>query len=344
MSGHRYLGLGLFVVVAVAGCSEVRGRRKIQEGNRFYRDGQYKEAVAAFEEAERLVPDFWVLWLNKGYTCRQQIIPGAKTPENVAAGKCALGAFKRLQELKPEDARGELLYIQTLFDTDEFEALAKMYEGRIQKNPKDIDSVTGLIQVYTKWNKIEEALEWYTKKAEMQAQNPESQYAVGVFLWQELMQKGGGPDKQGFDPRPEPGKVKMAPAFGGGDIMSQQRVDYADKGVEYLKKALVLRPKYPEAMTYINLLYRQKALAFFDQPDEWQKAVNEATGWMIKALEAQNKPVPEALRKGLVVSQQLPSQVTDESVEQAGDAQGAAKKGGKPGKGGKKPKKGKRKK
>src|SRR5689334_7623991 len=62
------------VVVALAtttGCNEVRGRRKIQEGNRLYRDGLYKEAVASFVEAERFVPNFWVLWLNKGYTCRQ---------------------------------------------------------------------------------------------------------------------------------------------------------------------------------------------------------------------------------------------------------------------------------
>jgi tetratricopeptide (TPR) repeat protein len=293
--------IGPFILLAVAlaatGCNEVRGRKKMQEAAKLYHDGQYKEAIAAFEEAEKMVPDFWKLWLNKGYTCRQMIIPGAKTPENVAASKCALGAFIRLQELKPDDSRGELLYVQTLFDAEEWDTLVKMYGDKYQKNPKDIDAVSGLIQVYTKWNKVEEALEWYTKKAEIQANDAESQYAVGVFIWGQLMQKGGGPDKQLFDPRPDPNKpkaIKLQPAFGYGDIISQQRIDMADKGVEYLHKAMKIREKYPEAMTYINLLYRQKAIAFFDQPDEWQKAVDESKVWWRKSLEAQGKPVPAA--------------------------------------------------
>ncbi len=294
MSGLlRFLGLTVLVAFAATGCSEIRGRRKIQHGNKLYRDGLYQEAVATFVEAERLVPDFWVLWLNKGYTCRQMIIPGAKTPESLAAAKCAISAFKRLQELKPEDSRGELLYLQTLFDAEEFDVLAKMYGERYQRNPRDIETISGLIQVYSKWNKVDDALEWYTKKAEIQTKEPEAQYAVGVFLWQQLMQKGGGPDKASwlpYDPK-NPNAKPVPPSFSYGDIVSQQRVDLADKGVEYLHKALALRPKYPEAMTYINLLYRQKSFAYFAEPEEWQKCLKEAEIWRIKTLEAQGKPV-----------------------------------------------------
>src|SRR5688572_29176056 len=102
MSGSLLRFIGLFTVVGfgVSGCNEIQGRRKVQQGNKLYREGMYKEAVAAFDEAEKLVPDFWVLWLNKGYTCRQMIVPGSKTPENLVAAKCALGAFKRMMELK----------------------------------------------------------------------------------------------------------------------------------------------------------------------------------------------------------------------------------------------------
>jgi tetratricopeptide (TPR) repeat protein len=298
MSGSlsRFLGL-CFVSVALAstGCSQVRGRRRIQQGNQLYRDAQYADANAAFEEAEKYVPDFWVLWLNKGYNCRQMIIPGAKTPESLKASKCALDSFKRLQELKPEDPRGELLYIQTLFDADKFEELSKMYEERYQKNPRDIDNITGLIQVYSKWGKVDEALEWYTKKAEVQANDAEAQYAVGVFIWQQLMVHGGGPDKATFDPRPDPNHPKakkIPPPWGVGDLVSQQRVDLADKGIEYLNKALALRPKYFEAMVYVNLLYRQKSFAQFDDPPEWQKSVDKAKEWMCKSIETQGKAPP----------------------------------------------------
>src|SRR5262249_51646884 len=97
------LVLALFGAMSAWGCSELRGRRLIQKANQLYRDGQYKEAVAVFREAEQLVPDYWMLWLNLGYTCQQMVIPGAKTPENDSATQCALQAFRRLQTLKPSD-------------------------------------------------------------------------------------------------------------------------------------------------------------------------------------------------------------------------------------------------
>jgi hypothetical protein len=333
MSGSVLRLFGLSVVLAVAlgatGCNEVRGRRKIQEGNRLYREGFYKDAVTAFSDAERLVPNFWILWLNKGYTCRQMIIPGAKTPENMAAAECALTAFRRLQELRPDDPRGELLYFQTLFDADKFEELAKIYQQRYQKNPRDIDAVTGLIQVYTKWNKLDDALEWYTKKAEIQSNDPETQYAVGVFIWQQLMVHGGGQDKATYDPRLDPNRprskqIKIPPPFAAGDLVSQQRIDLADKGIDYLKKAVQLRPTYADAMIYVGLLFRQKAFAYLDQPDEWQKCMDQAVEYQRRYLTAIGKPIPANLK-----AVAPPSSDSDDSAA-AGDAEAAVseKKGG----------------
>jgi len=139
----------------------------------------------------------------------------------------------------------------------------------------------------------------YIKKAEIQANDAEAHYAVGVFIWQQLMSKGGGPDKSSFDPRPDPNhpKVKkIPPQFGMGDIVSQQRVDLADKGIEYLEKAVKIKPKYAEAMVYANLLYRQKAIAFLDSPEDWSKSIEKALEWQRKSLEAQGKPVPANLK------------------------------------------------
>jgi len=356
MSGAvlRFLGFCLVsAALASTGCSELRGRHKIQQANQMYRDGQYKEAHILFEEAEQYVPNLWVLQLNKGFNCRQMIIPGAKTPESLNASKCALDSFKRLQELKPDDPRGELLYIQTLFDADKFEELSKLYEERFQKNPRDIDNITGLIQVYSKWGKTDEALGWYMKKAEVQANDPEAQYAVGVFIWQQLQSHGGGQDKATFDPRPDPNerkpKKKVSPPWGIGDIVSQQRVDMADKGIEYLQKALALRPKYFESMVYVNLLYRQRSFSLFDDPPEWQKSVDKAKEWMCKSIETQGKTLPAVCTvKGSAGAAQEGDRVGEEGADADVAATPSKGKGGKATKGGggkKKPgKKGKKKK
>ncbi len=307
------------------GCAEVRGRRKVQEGNRLYRDGHYKEAVAAFAQAEPFVPNLPQLWLNKGYTCRQMLVPGSKTEESVSAAKCAKDAFQRYQQLAPADVRGEQLYVQTLFDSDEFEILSKMYEERFKKNPRDIEALNGLIQVYSKWNKLDESLEWYGRKAEVLANDAEAQYGAGVFIYTQLFQKGGGPEKSTHDPRPDPNKpreVKVHPGFGPGDLISQQRVDLADTGVKYLEKAVALRPKYHEAMTFINLLYRQKSYAYFDYPEDWQKCIDDALRWAAKSFEARGLAVPESIQKAIKQAEDRKA----DGEKKAADAQAKADK------------------
>jgi tetratricopeptide (TPR) repeat protein len=322
--------LAIAVALLASGCNEVRGRRKVQEANKLYRDGQYKDAVSLYREAESYVPALPQLWLNEGYTCRQLIVPGEQKPDSPSKGyaDCALVAFKKYQELAPQDTRGEVLYLQTLFDSDKFDDLIKIYTERFNKNPKEIENVNGLIQVYSKANKLDESLEWYNRKAEILTNDPEAQYGVGVFLWQQLMQHGGGPEKQTFDPRPDPNHpkaVKLIPGDNHGDIVSQQRIDLADSGIKFLEKAVALRPKYHEAMVYINLLYRQKSFAYFSEPAEWQKCIDHALEWQKKSLEAQGKPStpPPA----------APGAAAEDKKEPAADA--GVKKPGK--RGGKKP-------
>ena len=128
--------LGL-LALGNAGCTEVRGRKQIQQANELYKRGKYAEAVTAFEAAEALVPDLPILWLNKGYTCRQLIAPGGKDPASKQAAACALAAFGKLRALRPGDPRAEQLTIQTWFDTDDFPALERTFlERNRQSRPK----------------------------------------------------------------------------------------------------------------------------------------------------------------------------------------------------------------
>jgi tetratricopeptide (TPR) repeat protein len=292
-------------LLVVCSCNEVRGRHLLQKANQQYRNGQYVEAVATFKAAERLVPDLWLLWLNKGYTCRSILVPGAKTPENDQALTCALEAFTRLQALRPSDQRGDALYVQTLFDADQFESLGKLYRARVQGDPNNLEAVIGLIQVYSKWpNHMSDALEWHRRKIELRPRDPEAYYSAGVYIWQQLFSRGGGPEKSAFDPRPDPDKrrqVRIAPPSAPNDLVGQQRADLADEGIGFLQKAVELRPRYQEAMAYANLLYRQKSFAYFHQPEEWQRCVDEAGEWRNKALLAVGKTLPrdESPGKGM---------------------------------------------
>ena len=306
--------VALFALLSMcAGCSEVRGRRLIQKANQLYRDGQYQDAVAMFHEAEHFVPDFWVLWINLGYTCRQMLIPGAKTAENAVAARCALDAFKKLQELKPGDPRGPALYEQTLFETDQYEALAAMYARRIEQNPGDEEALNGLIQVHSKWPEhLDDAVAWYRKKADLKRSDAEAQYAVGVFIWHRLFANGGGADKASFDPRPDPTKKqpKTPPPSATGEIVGARRIELSDLGIQYLERALEQRSKYHEAMAYLNLLYRQKSYAYFNDPDSWQKCIDKAIEWRDKTILASGKAPATPAPVDAVAEEEQPSDST----------------------------------
>jgi|SRR5579872_4721306 len=284
----------MMMVVTGTGCRAVRGRKLIQDADELYKRGRYQDAVALFTEAEALVPDLPVLWLNKGYTCRQLVVPGANTPESRQAANCALGAFAKLKALRPEDPRGDSLYVQTLFDADDLPALEKLFTERAEKNPADLDAVRGLQQVYYKSGRWPAALEWSRKAAALRPRDAEAQYGVGTFVWQVLSAHGGGADMVAFDPRPKPvdpddESAAHSPAPPAppptkiDDVTGDKRVALADEGIGYLEKALALRPRFPEAMTYLGLLERQKSFAYFATPVAWQAAVDRAQAWQGKA-------------------------------------------------------------
>jgi tetratricopeptide (TPR) repeat protein len=285
----------LLTALVATGCGELRGRSQVRDGNALYKEGRYADAVRAYTEAERRVPNLPALWLNKGIACRQLMIPGGKTPESEAAAICAIDAFAHFKELRPKDPRGDELYVQTLFDADRFPTLASMYHQRLAKASSDIEAVNGLIQVYSRSDQWKEALEWYRKKADILSEDAEAQYAVGVFLWQQLARRGGGQEKASFDPRPnadlqyhgsETGRE--LPIFAVDDLIGAERVTLADSGISYLEKAVRLRSNYREAMVYLNLLYRQKSFAYFSRPALWQACVDEALRWQQHAVEAEN--------------------------------------------------------
>ena len=288
----RTVALAVTALVLAGACSQIRGRKQVQEANELYKRGKYAEAVAAYEVAETLVPNLPTLWHNKGYTCRQLIVPGGADADSRRAAACALAAFKRLAVLAPNDPRADQLTLQTWFDIDDYPALEATFLARNRRSPDDVDVVHGLQEVYYKWGKWREALEWSKRAAALRPADPEAQYAVATLVWQVLSTHGGGTEAAGFDPWPHPpaaggrAAAPPPPPTAGSDVAGPDRVALADLGLGYLDRALALRPRYAEALTYGGLIWRQKSFAFFADPIAWQAAVDQADEWQKRALAA----------------------------------------------------------
>ena len=306
----RLLALVTLAAMATgaAGCRQVRGRKILQDANELYKKGRYLEAISFFERAEPLVPELPVLWLNKGYTCRQLIQPAPSAQmrsEDRRFAACALDAFAKLKQLSPSDPRADQLYVQTLFDANDLAALETIFLAQARAAERrgaiDLEAATGLQQVYFKQGNWARALSWARKAADARPGDADAQYRLGAFIWQLLSSRGGGTEMSSFDPRagaavadvaaatPGPGTAKRLPPplAAPEDISGALRSELADEGIHYLEKAIALHPRHPEAMIYLNLLYRQKSFAFFTEPDKWQAAVDKANEWQRKGLEAQ---------------------------------------------------------
>lgn len=304
--GRALRGLGLLCLAFFAtGCSELKARHHAREGNSLFLDGDYAGAVREYEIAEQTYPGLAVVALNKGLACRQMMAPGGTGPDQARAVDCATAAFQKMKELSPEDKRGDQLYIQTLFDGDRYDTLAQIYEKQLQADPKDMGAINGLISVHSRAENFNESLKYTMMRADIDQNDAEEQYAVGVMIFQRLYQKGGAdPEKAKFDPRPDPnaapppkrkrrGKkaeppvpLKIPPAFTVGDIVGSERVRLSDLGLKYLTRAIEIRPNYKEAMAFMNLVYRQKSFAYLERPAEWEPLFNSANEWLAKATQA----------------------------------------------------------
>jgi len=264
------------------GCTELRARQHAREGNRLYQAGQYALAIQEYDKAQALHPDLVPVVLNKGLACRQLLVPGGQSKDNQRTVDCALEAFVRLQQLKPDDPRGKQLYVQTLFDADRFQQLESMYLETLEKDPNDRKSIHALIQVYVRSERWDDALKWTLERARLEPSDPEAHYAAGVLIHDLLFRKGGSGPNASFDPRLGP-ESQQQQQFAEGDVQGAERVRLADLGLRHLDRALAIRPGFGEAMAYENLLHRQKAIAFLEAPERWQEQMNAAESWRKRA-------------------------------------------------------------
>jgi hypothetical protein len=173
--------------------------------------------------------------------------------------------------------------VQTLFDADRYEQLAELYTEKAQQDPNDLEAVNILIQVYSRWDKWDEMLKWSIRRAEISSDDAEAAYSVGVLIYNRLFSKGGGADATRYDPRPDVEQSVLPPVFAPDDIVGEARVALADKGISFLEKALARRTDYQNAMVYLNLLLRQRSLAYLDDPEKWQSDIQRAEEWRTKA-------------------------------------------------------------
>ena len=252
-------------LLAVTGCNKLRARDQLNKGVQAYKNARFEEAIEKFKNAVALDPNLSVARLYLATAYAQQYIPGADTPENNRLAEQAIEEFKRV----------------------------------LEKDPKNVNSVKGIAALYFQMKKFDQAKEYHNKAKQLDPNDPETYYSVGVIDWtQSYAPRMEERAKIGLKPD-EPLKDKKVCA-----ALKEKNWNVIMDGLDNLKKALALRPDYDDAMAYMNLLYREKADLECEEPEQRQADLNTADDWVARTMATKKAKAEKAATPGGITLEQ----------------------------------------
>jgi tetratricopeptide (TPR) repeat protein len=215
---------------------QIQARDALNTGVQAFKNGQYEDAISDFVRAKQLDPQLLNARLYLATAYASQYIPGAPSEENRRKGQAAIAEYRDILTFQPDnlsaiDGIGSLLF-------------------QMAGQPFDPD-------------KFAESKSFHHKHSQIRPQDPEPYYWVGVIDWtlsfhadRELRahfnQYARESEQLGeADPLP----------VGPREEYRQEYDTVIGEGIESLKRAIEIRPDYDDAMAYLSLLYRRKAVA-----------------------------------------------------------------------------------
>ena len=262
------------IVVGTTGCQGLINRLKAnyatKQGNQFYKAGDFLKAVEWYRYATYLSPDIELAYYHTALAYMALYRPGSKHPKDVRYSQEATKNLKRYISLHPdnEDAKNYLLTVY--LGSESYDEAATFFEGELKARGSDPAVASKLMQVigmiYAKKGDFDTSLEWYKKRADIEKENPEVLYTIGVLCWDKVY-------------------------HGGLTLDLDRRQQLIDMGLDYLNRAMALRENYFEAVSYVNLMYREKAKVaqLVGNNDDFVKFNEEANKYMKTALEMRKK-------------------------------------------------------
>lgn len=240
-------------LLSTAGCNKLRARDQLNKGVTSYKNARYEEAINHFQQAVELDPALGVARLYLATAYAQQYIPGVEAEDNMHMGDQAIDQYKKVLESNPA-------------------------------REQQINSNKGIAYIYLNMKKFDDAKAYYRKALEVDPNDPEPYYSIGVIDWTQTYQpRMEERAKLGLKPE-EPLNPKNKDQKKVCDALKQKNSANIQDGIDALNKALQLRPDYDDAMAYMNLIYREKADVECDDPATRAADLKTADEWVDKTM------------------------------------------------------------
>jgi tetratricopeptide (TPR) repeat protein len=237
------------VLASTVGCTKLRARDQLVKGVQSFKSGKYEDAVDHFQKSVQLDPEYDSARLYLATAYAQQVVPNLDTPDNVKVANEAIDGFS---------------YVLT-------------------KKPNDLGALQQIASIHRNIKQFDAAKQDELKILAIKPDDANANYTIGVIDWQAASKNtatiyaGEGLEVD------KPGQ-KIPPAVCS-RLQTANSADI-DEALKYLQAAVNINPNFDDALTYLNLTYRQKAKIECGNDAAAKADLDQADMWYQKALEA----------------------------------------------------------
>ncbi len=275
-TSRSWLALPIVAAIVTApACDGFKERVLLKKGNELYTAQKYDEAIKQYRQLLELNPKSWDgnYLLSVSYLALYH--PGSEHPKDKEYAEKGIAAFEKTLDLSaptPEvREKTERFYLSFLDSVGDKDKAITYLEKQLQGRPNDLALINQIATLHQKKGDFTRALEYFEKRATMDATNKEAWYTLGVNCW--------------------------ARSYHGGVAVSQEeREQVVEKGIQALDKALAIDSNYFEALSYINLIYREKAkaLGMVGKNEEAGQAYAKADEYQKRAIDLRKAQTAKA--------------------------------------------------
>lgn len=273
----------LAVSLALGGCAQIQAKAAFKDGNKAYKDEDFKLAIDEYQQVISLDPGNAAAYFYLASSHQALYRPAKETPENaehlslavenykVALEKAGAGTDQNDPMLR-SNALSALTAIYSEQPYRDFNTAQAYAEQLVAENPNDLKNLFAMANLYEKFDRFDLAEQAYERAAELNPSDIKACGALAAFYNKPLWE-----GKSRFDdaistlqrcaqlaPDDPTGWYKVSSfywdkAYRDPLLDDTLKEEYADKGLEAVNRSLELKPDYIDALVYKGLLFRVKA-------------------------------------------------------------------------------------
>ena len=147
------LAAAMLAILSSVGCSKLRARDNLNKGVTAYKNAKYEEAIDHFQQAVALDPSLINAKMYLATAFAQQYIPGVDEASNVKMAQQAIEQYQKVLDMPGA-----------------------------QRDQK-VNSAKGIAYLYLNMKKFDDAKKFYRMAGDLDPNDPEPYYSVGVIDW-----------------------------------------------------------------------------------------------------------------------------------------------------------------